>query len=250
MRLFMACAMTLAFAGCGVELLTTAATQSELQAQQLSAIRGQVQNTASTSGRINIERAIAAYTAEKGAFPPSLEALVPHWLPSLPQKPDGTPYEYDPATGKLLDSPAVPGGPTPADLQLMEQIKTAINQYGMATGFYPPTLDALVPQYLPAAPRTNAGEPFIYDNQTGYLAHPAQGRTTASPAPGPTSAAPPASGAGPMGEVMTGVGVQQELNRMGSSGADAAGGYARRSVRGTAATHDQQTGQTMDDLGL
>lgn len=250
MRFMFALTILLACSGCGVELLTTAATQSELQAQQLSALRGQVQNASATTGKVNIERAISTYTAEKGAYPPSLEALVPYWLPALPVKPDGTPYGYDPATGKLLDSPGAVSGPTPADLQLMEEIRAAINRYGTATGYYPPTLDTLAPQYLPSPPRTSSGEAFIYNNQNGYVAYPAQGLNTASPAPGRAPTAPGMGGTGPMGEVMTGIGVQNELNRMGSSGADAAGGYARRSVRGTAATHDQQTSQTMDDLGL
>ena len=154
MRIAFCVMLGVALAGCGAELLTTTAIQGELQAQQLSAMQRQVKGAADTSGRIQIERAITAYHAEKGVYPPSLDALAPQYLPAVPRRPDGSPYGYDPASGRLMDGPAPAGGPTPQDYQTMEQIRTAINQYGTATGYYPPTLDALAPTYLPAPPRT------------------------------------------------------------------------------------------------
>ncbi|MGQ9919242.1 MAG: hypothetical protein ACUVS7_17700, partial [Bryobacteraceae bacterium] len=75
-----------------MEVLTATAIQGELQAQQAQAIQRQVAVAANQSGRSRLEQAIRAYQAEKGAFPPSLEALVPDYLPSVPTRADGSPY--------------------------------------------------------------------------------------------------------------------------------------------------------------
>ena len=248
MRIAFCLMLGVTLVGCGAELLTTTAIQGELQAQQLSAMQRQVKGAADTSGRIQIERAITAYHAEKGAYPPSLDALTPQYLPAVPRRPDGSPYGYDPATGRLLDGPAPAGGPTPQDYQTMEQIRAAINQYGAATGYYPPTLDALAPTYLSAPPRTSADEQFIYNNQNGYVAHPRQAAPVAAPAEAPR--APAMGGAGPMGEVMTGIGMQQQLGGMRQSGASAAGSRARQHLRETGTAQNERHQQVMDGLGL
>ncbi len=235
--------------GCGAELLTTTAIQGELQSQQLSAMQRQIKNTAATSGRIQLERAIQTYTAEKSAYPPSLDALAPNWIASVPRQPDGTPYTYDPATGRIGTKPFAGNGPTPADHALMQKINAAIYQYGMQTGYYPPTLDALAPTYLPTAPRTHSGEAFLYDNTTGAVTYPGR-----SADPAPASSANPASstvsGMGPMGEAVTGIGMQQQLNRNSNAGTNAAGSYARESLDDITSSTNDRTNQVMDDLGL
>ncbi len=255
MRTSIIAIVALLLAGCGAEVLTATAVQGELQAQQLSAMKRQIGNAAGTSGRINVERAIATYQAEKGVYPPSLDALVPNYLPSLPAKADGTPYGYDATTGKLLEAPvaATQAGPTAQDLQLIQQIQAAIGNYGQTTGFYPPTLDDLYPTYLKVVPRTASGEQFLYNNQNGSVTHPRQAQSASSPAaPAPQAAQGnvPMGGAGPMGEVMTGVGMQQQLNSMGQSGANAAGGYAREKLGDAGANRNDQQNQAMDNLGL
>ncbi len=250
---FWALTAVIVLTGCGVELLGTTAIQSGLQAEQMKSMRGQVKNAAGTTGRINIERAIATYQGEKGVYPPSLAALVPDYLSQLPAKADGTAYGYDPSTGKLLAA-AAPAtlGPSAADQRLMRQIRSAMDQYGRATGYYPPTLDDLAPQYLAAAPRTSAGEDFIYNNQNGYLAHPRQQQATSTPKGAARAPRGPGGGGGvgPMGEVMTGIGVQNQLNQMGNSGVNSAGTRSRRSVRGIGQNQNQRQNQTMDELGL
>lgn len=242
----------LIFCGCGVELLTTTAVQGELQAQQLSAMRGQVQSAANQTGKINLERAIKTYQAEHGAYPPSLDVLAPNYIPAVPVKADGTQYGYDPSTGQLLDTaspaPAV-SGPSAQDSETMANIQDAIARCGAETGYYPAALDDLYPHYLPMPPRTAAGEEFVYDNQTGAIRHPHQTQA-AAPARRPAHGGMPSSGAGPMGEAMTGIGIQQELNSMGQSATNAAGSYARQSVRGVSEDRTQQQNKTMDDLGL
>nr|HPO17472.1 hypothetical protein [Candidatus Hydrogenedentota bacterium] len=230
--------------GCGVELLTTTAIQGELQAEQMKAMKRQVQNAADTSGRINLERAISTYQAEKGTWPASLDALVPDYLQAVPVKADGASYNYDPNTGKLLDgaaaapaeAPAAASGPTEQDTQVLDKIQAGIDKYAQDTGYYPATIDQLYPYYVEVLPRTSAGEHFVYDNQTGYVDYP----QTARPATAPRQSVPRAGGGvgagGPMGEVMTGIGMQQELNGMSHSGTSAASTYTREKARGTTST--------------
>ncbi|NLV42479.1 MAG: hypothetical protein GXY15_14800 [Candidatus Hydrogenedentes bacterium] len=261
----MRCALVLAFClaltGCGVELLTTTAIQGELQTQQMQAMKRQVQSASDTSGRVTLERAIQTYRAEKGDNPASLDDLVPDYVPAIPKRGDGTEYGYDPARGVLLDGPAAPaaapaaaapGGATPADQQMMTAIRDAITRYGTATGYYPATLDALYPTYLAKPPRTSAGEAFLYNNQNGAVTHPRGGGAPTASAPAPTAPRVPSGvgGAGPMGEVMTGIGMQQQLNSMGSSGASAAQGHATRSLGGVSSGHTDAQNRAMDQLGL
>jgi hypothetical protein len=49
---------------------------------------------------------------------------------------------------------------------------------------------------------------------------------------------------------MTGIGIQNQLNSMGSSATNAAGGYARRSVGGATEQHNQQQEKALNDLGF
>ena len=249
LRVSVLLAVIMLMAGCGVELLTTTAIQGELQAQQMSAMQNQVKNAAGTTGRINLERAIQTYIADKGGNPPSLEALVPDFIPALPKKADGSDYGYDASTGKLTDAPSASRGSiSPTDLQMMESIRTAINSYGTATGYYPPTLDALYPNYLTKLPRTDAGEAFVYNDQNGYVAHP---REQQAPQPVSTTASVGGGGgAGPMGEVMTGMSVQNQLNQMNQSGTSSAGSRMRESASGLGQGQDAKNNAAMDQLGL
>lgn len=173
--------LTVVLSGCGLDVMTATAVHGELQAQSAKAALGQMEQTKRTMGNISFNQAVQAYRAEHGANPPSLEALVPNYLPAVPRMPDGTPCQYDPATGTLTEASAAMGPVTPADLEMIRNIKSAINQYGTATGFYPPTLDALHPDYLPQAPRTSSGEEFLYNNQNGDVRHPHQAAPGISP---------------------------------------------------------------------
>ena len=159
--------------GCGVELLTTTAIQSELQAEQMKAIKGQVNNAADKSARVNIQHAIDTYYAENGQYPATLEVLVPTYLPSLPTGPNGQAYPYDPTQGKLLDNAA------------------------------------------PATP-----------------------------------AAPTGSGAGVMGEVTTGIGIQNQLNSMGQSGVNTAQSRSREHIGNMTEQHNRQQEKALKDLGM
>jgi len=251
-------------AGCGVELLTTTAIQGELQAEQAKALKRQVGNASRSMGRVNIQRAIDTYTAEKGYYPASLDELVPGYLASLPAQSDGTPYGYDPATGKLLEGaaasqpPTPPGQITPGDVRKMTDIRQSMDRYGRTTGYYPPSLQALVPTYLTALPKTDSGQDFVYYPQTGALLHPSEvaGQGAAPPAPqhqgrqAGRAQGGGGAGVGPMGEVMTGMAVQKELNSMSNAGSSAVGGYGRRKLRDATQGRNAQQEKVMDDLGL
>lgn len=237
--------------GCAVELLTTTAIQSELQAEQMKAMKRQVQGAASSSGKINLQRAIGVYHAENGVYPPTLDALAPNYLPTVPVKVDGASYGYDPATGRIFEQSTVPSGSLAADTKTIQDIKNAINQYGTQVGYYPPTLDALYPQYLSSPPRTSMGGQFVYNSQNGFVGMPGTGapRQRQSGA-GQGSGGYGGGGAGPMGEVMTGIAIQNQMNSQSNAGVNSAGSYGRRSVNGVAGTHNDRQNQIMDDLGL
>jgi len=232
-------------AGCGAEVLTATAISGQLQKEQVGAMKRQIDHASNTTGKVAAEQAIRTYQAEKGHNPPSLEALVPQYLNAIPRKADGQPYGYDAATGRLLDGP-VHGATSPADQQLLEQIRGAIIQFGTATGFYPGTLDELAPYYLPTAPRTTTGQPFEYNNQTGEVRIPAQAHP-AAPGPG---ARVPAGGAGPLGEAMTGVAIQNQLGNMNQGGANAAGTRGRGQARDLSGDYSNNQLQAIENLGL
>lgn len=247
--------------GCGVELLTTTAIQSELQAKQAGALKRQVGNAAESTGKIRLQRAIDTYAAEKGHYPATLDELVPGHLPALPTHTGGAPYGYDPATGKVLDTPvSAPANQVTAnDHQKMNQIRTAIDSYGMATGYYPPSLQALVPTYLAVVPKTDSGQDFIFYPQNGALLHPVQLARQTQPGYAPARPAPPRQtvrsggagvGGGPMAEVMTGVGVQQQLNSMSNAGANSAGGYSRRKLGNITEQRNKQQEKALNNLGF
>lgn len=231
--------------GCLAEVATTTAITGGLQAQQLGAMQRQVSNAAESTGRVNLQRALDTYKAEKGAPPATLDELAPGWIPAVPMHPDGSAYGYDPVTGTLYDS--VGEAARAVDGRTLRQIQDAINQYGTAVGYYPPTLDALVPQYLPTPPRTASGQEFIYNNQNGALSAPA----SAAPGAGAyNSGGVAVGGAGPMGEAMTGIAISNQLDSMSTGGAAAAGSRTRGAAHGIADGGNDRTNAAMDGLGL
>ena len=261
MRYGFAVLLVVELAGCGVEVLTTTAIQGELQSQQLQAMKRQVGGVADSAAKANLRKAIDTFQAEKGYYPLTLSSLVPDYLPSLPKRADGTPFDYDATTGRLLDGPVAPGlagssatSQGPSDEQRMAQIRAAIDRYGQATGYYPPSLQALVPQYLAEVPKTVSGQDFIFYPQNGGLYVPGQVTYASPPQPNVSQPAPqgrgvPVGGSGPMGEVMTGIGVQQQLNSMSSAGTSSAGSYSRQAIGSTTDQYNQRQSQALDELG-
>ncbi|MBN2308194.1 MAG: hypothetical protein JXR94_04440 [Candidatus Hydrogenedentes bacterium] len=244
--------------GCFVDLLASTAIQSELQAESLQAMKGQLEHAQGMKSEVELQGTINAYYAEKGEYPPSLEALVPEWLPGgVPTKPDGTPYGYDPQTGRLLDAPMSPAAVAArSDNQKMAEIRAAINQFGQATGRYPWNLAELTPTYLKEVPKTASGAEFLYDMRDGGVYHPnpaelqQTGPSPGVPNPVQPRGGPPVGGGGLMGEAITGMGVQQELNNMSGAGASAAGSRMRQQSRGAGQDRNNQIDGQMEKLGL
>lgn len=255
---------------CFVETLTTTAIQGELHARQLQTAKKALDGVKEFKTETEVRSAIEAYKAEHERTPPSLDALVPDYLATYPVKPDGTPYGYDPTTGKLAEGPvqtpvAQPSAdPLAADRQEMEQIRQAIDRYGRATGYYPTSLWALVPDYLPEYPKTAGGQDYVYDRRNGSLRHPSETmRQPSGPAASYQSApvGDPARqraaqrrvaiGGGPaMAETMTGLGMQQELNNMSGAGVNAAGNRARSRARNLQNRGDQRVEDAMRQYGF
>ncbi len=260
MRHALALIVILPLAGCGLELLGATAIQSGMQADNARRLTQQLDGIRQDTSLLGVDQAVQAYRAEKDALPPSLDALVAEgYLTSVPLQADGTPYSYDPATGALTENTAAPAMPAtpqygnPADdVAAMQEIRFAILKYWQQTQQYPPSLQALVPQYLPSVQPTRSGSPFVYDPATGTLFHPAEARgpSIAPVSPGAGQTRAPAGGVGPMGEAMTGIGIQQQLNAMPQAGASAAGSRARGAAN--AASQDGSARQTraLDELGL
>lgn len=236
--------------GCMLELLTTTAIEADLQAKQASAAQQTLSHVKSDTGQVNLQHAIDLYQGEKGSYPESLDVLVPNFIEAIPPRGDGGAFGYNPITGKVLETDA---GPAPADYLMMEKIKTAINAYGTRSGFYPPTLDALTQAgYLPVLPRTASGQPFNYNNKNGQFSHPLDGpvATAVAPQPARPGGAVGVGGGGPMGEAMTGIAMQEQLNSNSNAGTSAAGARGRTGARGAAAEQTQRQEKALNELGF
>ncbi len=250
MRYTLLLAPALLLPGCLLELLGTTAIQADLQAQQATAAQNTLNRVTNDTGQVNLQRALDLYYAEKAAYPDSLDQLVPGFIDAIPQRADGGNFGYNPVAGKILDDDS---GPAPADYLMMEDIKTAINAYGNATGYYPPTLETLAQAgYLSTYPRTVSGAPFEYNNQNGAVSHPFDGPVnTQAPVQAQRPAGGmPAGGGGPMGEAMTGIGIQQQLNSNSNAGTSAASGRGRTGARDAAARQSDRQEKALDDLGF
>lgn len=232
------------FSGCLAEVATTAAIQGTLQAQQMGAMTRQLNGAKESTAKINLQHAIDTYKGEKGANPPSLDALAPNWVPTVPTHPDGSPFGYDPSTGTLYET--ADEAARSIDSRTIAHIKQAINQYGTAVGYYPPSLDSLAPLYLPNPPRTVGGAEFVYNNQNGAVTVPPGSYGAAA---GP-AASMPVGGAGPLGETTTAIGMSQQLDSNSNAGASAVGSYGRNAVRGITTGTNDKTNAAMDNLGL
>ncbi|MCL4218247.1 MAG: hypothetical protein KJ052_14765 [Candidatus Hydrogenedentes bacterium] len=253
-------------AGCGVELLTTTAIQGELQKQNASNLTRQLKDARDTTSLLSAQQTVNAYQAEKGQYPPSLEALVPEWLPDVPRNNAGEALGYDPVTGRVYDGPVTtpavrPSQPRVTDMDKIQQLLNGIERHAADTGRYPASLQHLVPYYLPQLPKTASNMDFLYDPRTGTVYHPNPDELAAQQAPAVArqQTSPPAAGqsrsgvgggGGLLGETMTGIAIQQDLNNMSNAGTSAAGGRARTDARSFGAGQTDQQNQTMDDLGL
>lgn len=107
-----------------------------------------------------------------------------------------------PLLPKVLDAMK---SPDPAmDAENLGRIQEAVLAYAAATGYYPTSLAALVPDYLEAVPTTYDGKAFTYNPQTSAVGLP--GKTASIPRESS------GSGLTPMVDAFTGLSVQNELD--------------------------------------
>lgn len=264
-------ALSVALSGCLADVLVSTAIQGELQAKQLQTATKALNYAKETKSDIEVNQAVQTFLAEKGRYPSSLEELVPDYLPAVPMKADGSPYGYDATTGRLTDAPATTTAaytPSLTNEQKMAQITAGINNYAAATGYYPPSLDVLVPTYLSNLSLTAKNARFIYDPTTGKVYDPtgtAADVPVAGASGGAFAQAPPqqsngfqqpqrqagvGGGSPVLGETMTGIGISNQLDNMSTAGSSAAGTTMRQGARGIGQAHDAQQQKAMDDLGL
>lgn len=243
--------LTAVSTGCLVEVLTTTAIQGELAAQNATAATAALGKAKQTTAETTLRQGINTYYAEKGQYPRTLEALVPNWVAAVPKQPNGQPYNYDPLTGWF--GAGAPPAITSADRQNKQKIRNAVNQYGQAVGYYPPSLDALVTYgYLDAVPKTSRGEDFFFNPQDGTLLHPAEvfGNTSGgNVAHTPRGGGVGVGGAGPMGEAMTGIAIQNQLGNMGG-GASQTGSRMRQGARDQSGAYSDRQMDALKKYGV
>ena len=255
MRKLLLFALTLPLSGCFMELLTVTAIQGELAAENAQSATRALSYAKESMANTELQQAIGAYAAEKGHYPPSLVSLVPDYLTSLPKMPDGRHYGYDPTTGALFDPAAAPPQITVsgADQRNLQDIRDGIYLYWESTGYYPTSLDDLDPLYMEKVPRLSSGGIFIYDPITGSVYHPAELAASQSPAQWNAQSANgrrPMGGTGAMGEVMTGIAIQNELNSMNQSGTSNLRNVGQRGVGNISGQHNQRQMKALRDLDL
>lgn len=206
--------------GCLVEMLMTTAVTADMAAQNAGEIKGTMNQAQLDIDLVRLQEAVDLYTAEKGVAPTDLSVLVPAHIEAVPLRPDGKPFGYNPIEGEVYESG---DGPAPADYFTMEKLEVAITSFGTATGYYPPTLDALYPAYYPQLPRTASGKPFTYNNQNGELSHPDEGKQygTADPeldgSSAPVTPVKPVNAIGSLqeGDLKDSNSLNKSLDRMG-----------------------------------
>ena len=214
--------MILGLTGCGLEVLTTTAITGELQKRDAERAMDTLERTERQTERWDVQQAVRAYRAEHGRNPASLEDLVPEYLAEVPTNAQGESMAYNPATGQVFEREG--------DGQRMERLRQAIQNYAQERRHYTPNLRALTPQYLSEIPRTDTGEPFAYNPQTGAVVHPRQLRQQ-------------------QGNQRPG-GMQQQPTYHQPGAGGNVGVYGRESIRGIERDHNQRQQQALDELGF
>ncbi len=222
MRYAIVVTLALALTGCGLEVLTTTAITGELQKRDAERALDTLEQTERRVGRWEVQEAVRAYRAEHERNPASLEELVPEYLAEVPKNAQGEPMTYNPATGEVFEREG--------DGQRMERLRQAIQNYARERRHYPPNLRALTPEYLSEIPRTETGEPFAYNPQTGAVIHPRQVRQQ-------------------QGSQRPGGMQQQPIYHQPGAGGNV-GVYGRQSIRGIEQDHNQRQQQALDELGF
>jgi hypothetical protein len=248
MRLFVAVLFVPGLSGCLVDVLMSTAIQGELQAEQATAAQNTLNRVTNDTGQMNLQRAVDTFHGESGNYPQSLNELVPGFINPIPQRADGGNFGYNPISGQVLETDS---GPSASDYLLMEDIALAINAYGTASGLYPPTLDALAETgYLPQSPRTENGLEFTYNNQNGAFSHPLDGHVAGAPQPTQRRSGAVAAGGGPVGEALTGIAIQEQLNSNSNAGSSRSRSQGATGINRATSTQNARQQKALEELGF
>lgn len=88
--------------GCGAETLVTTGIVAENAKNQVQALQGVTQQAGRQIGLSQVKQAVAAFQAEQGRFPYTLDELVTYgYMYYLPQLSEGQQFLYDNRTGQV-----------------------------------------------------------------------------------------------------------------------------------------------------
>ena len=224
--------------GCGVSETVVvsgiAATNAKNQVEALNGIQFKA-NADVASNRVR--ESIALYQASTGFLPVSLQDLIDKgYLPALPALPEGLEFRYDRITGTVSTGPATAPAPTPA-APVAEGL--IVQQTEFLTGLAPHIKDGRF--VAPKGSNQGAAGAQQQQNRQQPTSVPQQRRSRGGGGFG---------GGGPMGEVMTGMGIQNELNSMSSAGSSSASSYARHGIGQKTNNYSQRQEQMLKDTGF
>lgn len=94
------------------------------------------------------------------------------------------------------------------DAKRIDEIQQAVDEYRKYSGRFPSTLEELKPVYLQRIRLSSTNKPFIYDAQTGTVTSPNRIEVESTP----FRTGSPTGGVGVIGDALTGMSVQQEMN--------------------------------------
>ncbi len=175
----------------------------------------------------NVRRAITLFEASTGSLPYSLDELLEKgYLDIMPALPEGYEFDYDPFAGTI----------TTKRVQRQPQIRTPQ---------LPPKQDSWdVSEYMRTYNQQNQAPVYSAPSQPSRGVPQQQGRSARRGTRGGGAA-----GVGPMGEMMTGIGIQSELNSMSGAGTSSAGSYSRRSLNRNTQQYQRRQEQALRNIG-
>jgi len=228
-----------AVAGCGVSetVVTTGivATNAKNQVDALNNVRFHANRDVAEN---NVRRAVALFQADTGSLPVSLNELVEKgYLDSLPALPEGLEFTYNPFSGTIGTRKALPQEPMTVPELAPEDESWDVAEFARSLS----ALDQREGEagVLDDRQRAAAGRGRSGQHRSSGVAPRRQGRAGGG-----------YGGAGPMGEVMTGIGIQNELNSMSNAGVSSGGSYGRRAIGRSTQQHQQQQERVLRDLDL
>jgi len=228
-------ACSAALVGCGLsETVVTTGIVGQNAKNQIETLNNVKFHANREIAENNVRRAVNLFEASTGLLPYSLDELVEQgYLDVMPALPEGYEFDYNPFTGTVKTRRALPRPQISAPQLSPEQ-----DSWNAAEYMRKYKQQSQTPPY--AAPSQSGRQPSLARRQASQQQRrPASGRARGGGG----------AGVGPMGEMMTGIGIQNELNSMSGSGTSSAGTYSRRSLNRSTQQHQRRQQQALRDLG-